>query len=73
MKNRGLSMSVATMANWGANFVVAASFLTLLNAISNAGTFFLMAALTLTALAYFWRMVPETKGLSLEQIERELD
>jgi sugar porter (SP) family MFS transporter len=73
VKIRGLSMSVATMANWGANFVVAASFLTLLNALSNAGTFFLMAALTLTALAYFWRTVPETKGLSLEQIERELD
>jgi sugar porter (SP) family MFS transporter len=72
VKIRGLSMSVATMANWGANFVVAASFLTLLNAISNAGTFFLMAALTVTALAYFWRMVPETKGLSLEQIERDL-
>jgi sugar porter (SP) family MFS transporter len=72
MKIRGLSMSVATMANWGANFVVAVSFLTLLNAISNAGTFFLMAALTMMALAYFWKTVPETKGLSLEQIERNL-
>ena len=71
-KIRGMSMSVATMANWGANFVVAASFLTLLNAISNAGTFFLMAGLTMTALAYFWKAVPETKGLSLEQIERDL-
>jgi sugar porter (SP) family MFS transporter len=72
VKIRGVSMSVATMANWGANFIVAASFLTLLNAISSAGTFFLMAALTLTALAYFWKAVPETKGLSLEQIERDL-
>jgi sugar porter (SP) family MFS transporter len=70
VKIRGLSMSVATMANWGANFIVAISFLTLLNAISNAGTFFLMAALTLLAVGYFWKMVPETKGLSLEQIER---
>ena len=39
---RGKLMSVATMANWGANFVVAISFLTLLNTISNAGTFFIM-------------------------------
>ena len=46
---RGKSMSIATIANWGANFVVAVSFLTLLNAISNAGTFFLMGFLTLVA------------------------
>jgi hypothetical protein len=65
-------MSIATMANWGANFVVAVSFLTLLNAISNAGTFFLMGFLSLVAVAYFWRKVPETKGLTLEQIEQEM-
>jgi hypothetical protein len=48
------------------------SFLTLLNAISNAGTFFLMGFLSLVAVAYFWRKVPETKGLTLEQIEQEM-
>jgi sugar porter (SP) family MFS transporter len=69
---RGKSMSVATMANWGANFVVAVSFLTLLNAISNAGTFFLMGFLSLVAVAYFWRKVPETERLTLEEIEREM-
>jgi sugar porter (SP) family MFS transporter len=67
---RGKSMSIATMANWGANFVVAVSFLTLLNAISNAGTFFVMGGLSLVAVAYFWRKVPETEGLSLQEIER---
>ena len=46
---RGKSMSIATIANWGANFVVAVSFLTLLNAISNAGTFYLMGFLSLVA------------------------
>ena len=40
---RGQAMSVATMANWGANFVVTISFLTLLGAIGNAGTNFLFA------------------------------
>ncbi|HVA51924.1 MAG TPA: MFS transporter [Acidimicrobiales bacterium] len=55
------------------SLIVAVSFLTLLNALSNAGTFFLLATLTLAALGYFRKMVPETKGLSLEQIERELD
>jgi sugar porter (SP) family MFS transporter len=69
---RGKSMSIATIANWGANFVVAISFLTLLNAISSAGTFFLLGFLSLVAVGYFWRRVPETQGLTLEQIEREM-
>ena len=69
---RATSMSIATIANWVANFVVAVSFLTLLNAISNAGTFVLMGFLSLVALAYFWRKVPETEGLTLEEIEREM-
>jgi hypothetical protein len=65
-------MSVATMANWASNFVVAVSFLTLLNAITNAGTFFLLGFLTVVAVVYFWRRVPETEGLSLQEIERSL-
>jgi len=69
---RGKSMSIATIANWGANFVVAISFLTLLNTISNAGAFFLLGFLSLIAVAYFWKKVPETKGLTLEEIEREI-
>jgi MFS family permease len=57
----------------GANFVVTISFLTLLSAIGNAGTFFLFAALSIVALAYFLRQVPETKNRSLPDIERGLD
>jgi hypothetical protein len=66
-------MSLATMANWGANFVVTISFLTLLSAIGNAGTFFLFGALSLVALIYFQMQVPETKNRSLQEIERDLD
>jgi sugar porter (SP) family MFS transporter len=73
VKIRGQAMSVATMANWGANFVVTISFLTLLSAIGNAGTFFLFAGLSILALAYFQRQVPETKNRSLQEIERQLD
>jgi MFS family permease len=70
---RGQAMSVATMANWGANFAVTVSFLTLLGAIGNAGTFFLFGGLSLVALAYFQRKVPETRNRSLQDIERDLD
>jgi sugar porter (SP) family MFS transporter len=69
---RGTAMSVATVMNWAANFVVTISFLSLLNAISSSGTFFLFAGLTVVALIYFIARVPETKGRSLEEIEHEL-
>ena len=72
LRIRGAAMSVASMANWAANFVVTVSFLTLLSAISGVGVFFLFGFLTLVALAYFWRKVPETKGRSLQEIERDL-
>jgi sugar porter (SP) family MFS transporter len=72
LRIRGAAMSVATMANWAANFVVTVSFLTLLSAIDGVGVFFLFGFLTLVALGYFWRKVPETKGRSLQEIEHEL-
>jgi sugar porter (SP) family MFS transporter len=72
LRIRGQAMSVATIANWGANFVVTISFLTLLHAISPKGVFFMFAFLTLVALAYFTKRVPETKQRSLQEIERDL-
>jgi MFS family permease len=72
VKIRGQAMSVATMANWAANFAVTISFLTVLGILGGAGTFFLFAGLTIIALAYFQRQVPETKSRSLQDIERDL-
>ena len=65
-------MSVASTANWGANFIVTISFLTLLSAIGGTGVFLLFGCLTLVALAYFYFRVPETTGRSLQSIERDL-
>jgi sugar porter (SP) family MFS transporter len=72
LRIRGAAMSVATIANWTANFVVTISFLTLLSAIGGVGVFFLFGGLTLVALGYFWRRVPETKGRSLQELEQDL-
>ena len=69
---RGTAMSVASMANWGANFLVTISFLTMLSAIGGTGVFALFAFLTLMAIWFFIRKVPETKGRSLQAIEAEL-
>jgi sugar porter (SP) family MFS transporter len=72
LRIRGQAMSVATIANWAANFVVTISFLTLLHAITPRGVFFLFAFLSLVALAYFAKRVPETAQRSLQDIERDL-
>jgi hypothetical protein len=36
------------------------------------GVFLLFGALTVVALGYFYRKVPETKGRSLQQLEQQL-
>jgi sugar porter (SP) family MFS transporter len=69
---RGPAMATATVANWGANFVVSSFFLTLTSAITRQGTFWLYAAFGVLSLVFFvWRL-PETKGRSLEEIEGEV-
>ncbi|MGN6444565.1 sugar porter family MFS transporter [Amnibacterium sp.] len=66
------AMSVSTIANWLSNFVVAGTFLTLSNAITKQGTFFLYAGIGVAAFVFFLLKVPETKGRSLEDVQREL-
>jgi MFS transporter, SP family, galactose:H+ symporter len=66
---RGRAVAVATAVNWGAAFVVSEFFLTLVNAIGEAGTFWLFAFFCAAGAAWVWQRVPETKGRSLEQIE----
>jgi sugar porter (SP) family MFS transporter len=73
LRVRGRAMSLATIANWGFNLIVTLSFLGLVDTLGRPGAFGLYLILTLAALAFAWRLVPETKGRSLEDIERELE
>lgn len=68
---RGRAMSVATVSLWLACLLVTSSFLSLVNAISIKGTFGLYAVLCACTVAFVLRVVPETKGRSLEEIERQ--
>ena len=69
---RGQAASVATMANWLSNFLVSLTFLSLLNGLGSVSTFLLYAVLSLAGLWFCFRFVPETKGVPLERIERDL-
>ncbi len=69
---RSHAMSLSTVGNWSSNFLVSSFFLTLVGAISREGTFWLYGGFGVLSLIFFVVRVPETKGRSLEQIEREL-
>ncbi|NUR22110.1 sugar porter family MFS transporter [Frateuria sp.] len=72
LKGRDFGIGCSTFTNWIANMVVGATFLTLLNGIGNAHTFWLYAALNLVFIGLTFWLIPETKGITLEQIERNL-
>jgi MFS transporter, SP family, galactose:H+ symporter len=72
LKIRGQAASIATMANWLSNFLVSLTFLSLLNRLGSVSTFLLYAVLSLGGLWFCFRFVPETKGVPLEKIERDL-
>jgi sugar porter (SP) family MFS transporter len=69
LKNRGVAMSAVTVTNWATNLLVAVTFLTLVSLLGHAGTFWLYGIVAVAAWIFFYRLVPETKGKSLEQIE----
>jgi MFS family permease len=69
---RGVAMSVAVSSLWIACFLLTYTF-PLLNArLGPAGTFWLYAAICVMGLLFIFFKLPETKGKTLEQIEREL-
>jgi SP family galactose:H+ symporter-like MFS transporter len=69
LKVRGAAMSAVTVTNWALNLVVAVSFLTLVGVLGHAGTFWLYGVIAVAAWIFFYFLVPETKGKTLEQIE----
>jgi hypothetical protein len=72
LRVRSPAMSISTVGNWSANFLVSSFFLTLVGAISREGAFWLYGGFGLLALIFFLARVPETKGRSLEQIAQDL-
>ncbi len=66
---RSKAVAVATGANWFSAWLVAQFFLSLVSLITEAGTFWLFAAFCVATLVFVQRMVPETKGRTLEELE----
>ncbi|TPG66363.1 sugar porter family MFS transporter [Hymenobacter nivis] len=67
---RGRAASLATVALWVACTLISFTFLSLVRAAGLAGAFGLYAVLSALTFGFVWWAVPETKGRTLEEIER---
>jgi sugar porter (SP) family MFS transporter len=72
LKARGTGTGVSALSNWGANFIVAQSFLPLVALIGRPAVFWILAGICIVAALFIYFLVPETRGRSLEQIEMDL-
>jgi sugar porter (SP) family MFS transporter len=67
---RGAAMAIATTALWIACFVLTYTFPILNKLLNASGTFWLYAFICLSGFLFILKRLPETKGKSLEEIEK---
>jgi SP family xylose:H+ symportor-like MFS transporter len=71
---RGKAMAVAVAAQWIANFLVSWTFPilndnpSLLNAFHHGFAYWIYGVMSILAAVFMWKLVPETKGRTLEQM-----
>ena len=68
-RNRGMAMSVCIFFLWIAVYAVSQSFPMLLDSIGSAFTFWIYMVMSVFAFLFVYKLIPETKGKSLEEIE----
>ncbi len=66
---RGRAMGIASFSNWLCNYFVSLTFLTLIQELGTSGTFWLYAIICILGLWFVIKLVPETKGKTLEEIQ----
>lgn len=67
---RGRAMSIATLTLWVGTYIVGQSVPWLIENVTPQGTFWIFALMCFPALFIVWKLVPETKGKTLEEIEQ---
>lgn len=73
LRVRGRAAAVGAAGVWIADLLVSLTTLSLVQALGATGTFLLFTAVSAVAMAFVYFFIPETKGRSLEDIERSLD
>lgn len=70
IKVRGLAMSIAGLSLWVGTYLIGQLTPWLLQNLTPAGTFILFAFMCIPYMLIVWKLVPETTGKSLEEIEK---
>ena len=69
---RGIAMATCTFALWVGCCTLTFSFPSMNAALGSSGTFWIYSAICVCAFVFLYRRCPETKGKSLEELEKEL-
>ena len=72
LEGREIGMTITTMVNWTFAGLVMANALSFMQAYGNASIFYVFAGFCLLAVAFVAFFVPETKGITLEEMEFNL-
>jgi SP family xylose:H+ symportor-like MFS transporter len=67
-KIRGKAVAVAVAAQWAANYFISATYPAMME-FSSGGTYWFYGAMSIISFFFVWKMVPETKGKTLEEME----
>ncbi len=67
-KIRGQAVAVAVMAQWAANYLISSTYPVMME-YSGAFTYGFYGVMSILSFLFVWKMVPETKGKTLEEIE----
>ena len=73
LKVRGVAMSIAGFSLWTGSFLISQLTPWMLQRLSPAGTFVLFALMCIPYMLIVWKLIPETAGISLEEIEKNWD
>lgn len=69
---RGKAGGLGATTHWGLDLVIASTTLTLITNLGESGLFAVFAVIGVAGFAFLYRLMPETKGKSLEQVDAEL-
>lgn len=71
LRMRGTALGIAVFFLWASNFCVQLLFPILMNGLGLSNTFYVFAVIGILSILFVKKIVPETKGLSIENIERK--
>jgi sugar porter (SP) family MFS transporter len=67
---RSTGSGISTFVNWSFTFLVSATFLSIHDAVGDGNVFLIYGGCSVVSLIYFYFRLPETSGLSLEEVEQ---